>query len=41
LFMMRANGGLLVESARGLNAFSPAFHANREAFPRRCANPQG
>jgi len=38
LFNTSAAGGLLVESARGLKAFSPAFAARRGPYPRSCAN---
>jgi len=30
--------GSLVESARGLNMFSPVFGRSRGGFPRCCAN---
>src|SRR5262245_54945119 len=38
LFNTSAASGILVESARGLKAFSPAFAAQREVYPRSCAN---
>src|SRR5262249_14455879 len=40
LFNTLAVTGLLVESARGLKAFSPGFVALQEAYPRSCANPR-
>jgi hypothetical protein len=38
LFNTSAASGLLVESARGLKAFSPAFAPRRRLCPRSCAN---